>query len=89
VDTSSLGDVVAGLLLREVGNVTRHGGCNDEGSSSTLLEVVTDSLGTVEDTVQVGLDDLMPVLSATLEDTRCSGTTSVGNELWSAVLVLE
>lgn len=81
VDTSSLGDVVGSLLLREIGNVTRHGRCNDKRSSSTLLEVVTNSLGTVEDTVQVGLNNLMPVFSAAVKDTRSCGTTSIGNEL--------
>lgn len=60
VNTSCLCDVVGGLLLWEVGNVTGHRGGDDEGSGSTLLEVVTDSLCAVEGSVQIGLDDLVP-----------------------------
>jgi len=81
VDTPSLCDVVAGLLLGEVGNVAGHGGCDDERASLALLEVVADSLGAVESSVQVGLDDLHPVVDGAVEDTRSSGTAGVGDEL--------
>lgn len=81
VDTSSLGDVVAGLLLRVVCNVAGHGRSDDEAASAALLEVVADSLCAVESTVQVGLDDLHPVVDSAIEDTRGSSAAGVGNEL--------
>ena len=81
MDTPSLCDVVAGLLLREVGNVAGHGRCDDKRASLALLEVVADSLGAVEGSVQVSLDDLHPVVDGTVEDTRSSSTAGVGDEL--------
>jgi len=80
VDATSLGDVVGSLLLWEVGNVSGHGGSDDKGASAALLEVVTDGLGAVEGTVQVGLDNLVPCLDGTVKDTRVGGAASVGNE---------
>lgn len=80
VNASSLCNIVAGLLLWEVGDVSGHGGGDDEGSSSSLLEVSSHSLCTVEGSVQVGLDDLIPGLDGALEDATVGGTTSVGDE---------
>ena len=69
MNTPSLRDIVTGLLLGEVCNVARHGRCDDERASLALLEVVADSLGAVEGSVQVGLDDLHPVVDSAVEDT--------------------
>lgn len=80
VDTAGLGDVVGGLLLGEVGDVARHGGCDDEATRATLLEVSTDSLGTVEGTRQIGLNDLFPVLHGAVENAAAGSTTGVGDE---------
>jgi hypothetical protein len=38
------------LFLREVGDVTRHGGSDNERTGLSLLEVVADSLSAVQDT---------------------------------------
>lgn len=80
VNAAGLGDVVGGLLLGEVGNVARHGGGDDEGAGSALLEVVADGLGAVEGTVQVDLDNVVPGLDGAVEDTRVGGGTGVGDE---------
>lgn len=80
VDAASLGDVVGGLLLGEVGDVAGHGSSDDERASATLLEVVADGLGAVEGTVQVDLDDVVPGLDGAVKDARVGGGTSVGNE---------
>lgn len=80
VDAASLGDVVRCLFLREVGDVAGHGGGDDEGAGTALLEVVTHSLSAVESTVQVGLDNLLPVTDGAIQDTAVGSTTSVGDE---------
>jgi len=82
VDTPGLCYVVAGLLLGEVGNVARHGGCDDERAGLALLEVVADSLGAVEGSVQVSLDDLHPVVDGAVEDAGSSGAAGVSDELF-------
>jgi hypothetical protein len=80
VDGTCLGDVVAGLLLWEVGDVAGHGGGDDEASGLALLEVVADGLGAVCGAVQVGLDDLVPLLDSTVEETAVGGTAGIGNK---------
>lgn len=80
VDAARLGDVVRGLLLWEVGNVSGHGRGDDQRSSATLLEVSTNSLGAVEGTVQVNVDDVVPGLDGAVKDTRVGSSTSVGDE---------
>jgi hypothetical protein len=50
------------LFLGIVGNVTRHGGGDDQAAGLAFSEVKTDSPGAVEGSVQVGLDDLVPLL---------------------------
>jgi hypothetical protein len=80
VDAAGLGDVVGGLLLGEVGNVAGHGGGDDEGAGSALLEVVADGLGAVEGAVQVDLDDVVPGLDGAVEDAGVGGGTGVGDE---------
>lgn len=67
------------LLLGEVGNVTRHGGSDDERAGLSLLEVVANSLCTVEDTSQISVNDLLPVLDAGVKDTGVGSAASVGD----------
>lgn len=80
VDAASLGDVVRGLLLREVGDVTRHGGGDDERTSLALLEVVANSLGAVCNTEEIGLDNLLEGGDLAFKNTRVGGLTGVGDE---------
>lgn len=80
VDAASLGDVVGGLLLGEVGDVARHGRGNDEAAGSALLEVGANGLGTVEGTSQVGLDNLLPVLDGAVENSAVCSAAGVGDE---------
>lgn len=69
MDAAGFGNVVGGLLLGEVGDVTRHRCRDDEGSSAASLEVVANSLGTVKGSVQISLDNLIPCLDSAIEDT--------------------
>ena len=69
VNAASLGDVIGGLFLGEVGNVTRHGCGDDERSAAAFLEVGTDGFGAVEGSVEIGLDDFVPRLGGAVEDT--------------------
>lgn len=75
MDAASLGDVVGGLLLREVGDVAGHGGSDDKGASAALLEVLADGLGAVGGTVEIDLDDMVPILGGTIDDTSVGGST--------------
>ena len=67
------------LFLREVGNVTRHGSCDNQRAGLSLLEVMTDSLSAVQDASQVSVDDFFPVLDACVQDAGIGSATSVGN----------
>jgi hypothetical protein len=67
------------LFLREIGNVTGHGGSDDQGTSATLLEVIANSSCAVEDTSQVSVDDLLPVLNGAVKDTVVGSAASVGD----------
>lgn len=89
VDAACLGDVVGGLFLREVDDVARHRGGDDEGTSAALLEVVTNGLSAVESTVQIGLDDLLPVTNGSIKDAAVGGTASVGDERVNLAEVLD
>jgi hypothetical protein len=80
VNAASLCDVVGGLLLGEVGDVTGHGGGDDEVSGLALAEVETDGTRAVEGTSEIGLDDLVPLLNAGLEDTVVGSLAGVGDE---------
>lgn len=60
MDAASFGDVVRGLFLREVGNVARHGGRDDEGAGAAFLEVGADGLCAVECAIEIGLHNLVP-----------------------------
>lgn len=80
MDAASLGDVVGGLLLGEVGNVTRHGGGNDEAAGAALLEVGANGLGTVEGTSQVCLNNLLPVLDGAVKNSAVGSAAGVGDK---------
>ena len=80
MNTASFGDVIRGLLLREVGNVAGHGGGNDKASSAAFFEVVADSLGTVEGTREISLDNLIPVFDRAIKDAAIGSAASVGDE---------
>jgi hypothetical protein len=75
-----LGHVVRRLLLREVGDVARHAGRDDEAALAALLEVRADGFGAVERAVEVGLDDLVPVLDRAVQDARVGGAAGVRDE---------
>lgn len=68
------------LFLREVGNVAGHGCGDDEAAGLPLSEMQTDGSGTVVNTSQIGLNDLIPLLDRSIEDAAVGSTTSVGNE---------
>lgn len=59
--------------------MARHGGSDDQRASLSLLEVVTNRLCAVEDTSQIGVNDLFPVLDAGIEDTGVGSATGVGD----------
>jgi hypothetical protein len=72
--------VISYLFLGEVGNVARHGCSDDEAAGLPLSEMQTDGSGTVVNTGQIGLDDLIPLLDRSIEDATVGSTASVGNE---------
>ena len=74
MDTPGLCDVVAGLFLREVGNMSRHGAGDDEGTGAAISEVLADHLSTVRYTSKIGLDDFLPSLEGAVDDAavRCA-----------------
>ena len=80
MDAARLGDVVRRLFLREVGNVARHGGGDDETSSSTFLEMMANGFGTVEAAREIGLDDLVPVFDGAVENATAGCTAGVGDK---------
>ncbi len=80
VDAPGLGDIVGGLLLRVVGDMAGHGSGDDEASGLAFLEVVADGFGAVEGSVEIGVDDLLPVLDGGVEDTVVGGPAGVGDE---------
>ncbi|KAI6760449.1 hypothetical protein HG530_009309 [Fusarium avenaceum] len=75
VDAASLGHVVRSLLLGEVGDVARHGGCDDERAVALLLEESADGLGAVGGAVEVDLDNVVPVGGGAVDDTSVGGST--------------
>lgn len=89
MDTSSLGDIVRGLFLGEIGNVTGHGRGDDQASGAALFEVVADSLGAVEGTGQIGLDDFVPVFNGAVQDAGIGGSASIGDEAIDLAEVLD
>ena len=80
MDATRFGDVVRCLFLREVGNVARHGGGDDETSSSTFLEMMTNGLGTVEAAREISLDHLVPVFDGAVKNATTGCTTCVGDK---------
>src|SRR5690242_3971909 len=89
VDATSLCDVVGGLLLREVGNVAGHGGSYDKRTGLALAEVKTNSTCAVKGTGQISLNDFVPLLNGSVEDTVVSGLASIGNENINLAEVLD
>lgn len=89
VDTARLGDVVRALFLGVVDDVAGHGRSDDEVASAALLEVSAGSLGAVEDTSQVGLNDLVPVLDGAVQETAARRTARVGDEAVDLAKVLD
>ena len=80
VDTPSLGNVVRGLLLGEVGNVAGHRCCDDKGARVALFKVRTNCLGTVEGAVEIGLNDIHPFCHNAIQDSRVGGAACVGHK---------
>ena len=80
VDAAGLRDVVGGLLLGVVGDVTGHGSSDDEGAGAALLEVGADGLGAVRGPVEVDVDDVVPVLLGAVEDAGVGGSARVRDE---------
>ena len=80
MDATRLGDVVRRLFLREVGNVARHGGGDDETSSSTFLEVMANGFGTVEAARKICLDHLIPVFDGAVKNATAGCTAGVGDK---------
>ena len=89
MDTASLGDVVRGLFLGKVGDMTGHGGSDDQASGAALSEVMANSLGAMEGTGQIGLDDFIPVLDRTVQNAGVGGTASIGDEAIDLAKVLD
>lgn len=75
VDAAGLGHVVRCLLLREVGDVARHGGGDDQRAVTLLLEDGANGLGAVGRAVEISVDDAVPVLLGAVDDARVGGCT--------------
>lgn len=80
MDAAGLGDIVARLLLRVVGDETGHGCGNDQGPRLALAEMQPDGAGAVGASVQVGVDDFLPLLDGSVEDAVVGGLPRVGDE---------
>ena len=80
MDAAGLGDVVGRLLLGKVRNVPAHGRGDDEGTLLLLAEVEADGTGAVEGAVQVGVDDLVPILDTRIQDASIGRPARVGDE---------
>lgn len=89
MNTCGLGNIVTCLFLGEVGDVARHGSGADKGSSLALLEVSTNGLGAVSDTVEIGLDDFFPGLDGAVKDTGVGSLSSVGDESVNLAEILD
>lgn len=89
VDAASLSDVVGGLLLREVGDVAGHRSSDDKRTGLALAEVKTNSTCAVEGTGQISLNDFVPLLNGSVEDTVVGGLASIGNENVNLAEVLD
>lgn len=68
VNAAGLGDVVRGLLLGEVGDVTRHGGGDDQRAVALLLEHGAHGLGAVCRAVEIRVDHTVPILLRSVDD---------------------
>ena len=52
----------------KVGDMAGHGGSDDERAGSALLEVVANGLCAVEGSIEIGLDDFVPLLDRAVKD---------------------
>lgn len=80
VNAASLSDVVGSLLLRIVGNVSRHGGGENEAAGLAFSEVQPNGPGAVEGTCKIGVDDLVPLLDGSIQNAIVGSFASVGDE---------
>jgi hypothetical protein len=67
-------------LIGEHTNVPTHGGGYDERASLALLEVVTNSAGAVENTSQISVDDLLPVVHRGVENASIRRAAGIRDE---------
>ena len=89
VDAAGLGHVVAGLLLREIGDVPGHGGGDDEAPRAAVAEVLADDLGAVGDAGEIGLDDLIPGLEGAVHHAGVGGAPRIRDEAVDLAKVLD
>ena len=80
MDASGLGDVVARLLLREIGNDAAHAGRDDQAARLAFAEVQADGAGAVGRAVQIGLDDFFPLRDRGVQDAVVGRLAGVGDE---------
>lgn len=80
MDAPGLGDVVARLLLRIVGDEAGHGRGDDQGPRLALAEMQAYGAGAVSASVQIGIDDFLPLLDGGIEDAVVGGFAGVGDE---------
>jgi len=69
--------------------VARHGSGDDEAASLPLSEMKTNGPGTVEDTIQIRVDDFFPVSDRAIENTTVGGSAGVGDEDINLAKVLD
>ena len=79
MDAAGLGNIVGCLLLREIGNVAGHGGGDDERAGLALTEVEANGSGTIVGAIEIGVDDLLPLLHRLLQNAIVGGLAGVGN----------
>lgn len=60
--------------------MARHGSGDDEAAGLPLSEMQANGSRTVINTGQISLDDLIPLLDGSIEDTAVGGTAGIGNE---------
>jgi hypothetical protein len=75
-----MGESQTNLFLRKIGNVAGHGGGDDEASGLAFTEVQARGTGAVVDAVQVGRDDLVPLLHGGVEHTGVGGAAGIGDK---------
>jgi len=89
MDAACFGDVVGGLFLWVVGNVTGHGSSDDQAASLAFSEVKTNGSGAVESSIQISLNDFVPCLDSAVQDARIRCASGIGNENIDLAKVLD